>query len=251
LRERWKKFLSLRVDWWFAYTELTADILLGAGYSKKRITCLDNAIDSGAFERELALISEEQLRTLRVEIGAEEGARIGLFCGTLYPDKRLDYMVDAADQVHAALPDFKLVVIGDGPSAGELKAAAASRPWLKWLGVRRGLEKAGYFRLADIAFNPGAVGLHVLDAFCAGIPLATTSDARHGPEVAYLKDGQNGIIADGGPNDYAARIIELWSDPAAYQRICTRAKEGAKLYTLQNMVNRFADGIESCLALPK
>ncbi|MEP6878902.1 MAG: hypothetical protein ABI865_08635 [Nitrosospira sp.] len=110
------------------------------------------------------------------------------------------------------------------------------------------MEKAEYFRLADISFNPGAVGLHVLDAFCAGIPMATTFDARHGPEIAYLKDGQNGILT--WDENYARRIIKLLSDPAEYQRLCLGAREVAKRYTLKNMVDRFVDGIAKCLSLP-
>ena len=107
-------------------------------------------------------------------------------------------MVAAADQIHAEVPDFQLLVIGDGPSANEINAAAASRPWLKCVGARKGREKAAYFRLADIIFNPGAVGLHVNDSFCAGIPMATTFEARHGPEFAYLNNGRNCIVIHGG-----------------------------------------------------
>jgi glycosyltransferase involved in cell wall biosynthesis len=251
LRERWKALLLKRVDWWFAYTEETVGILQKAGYPENRITCLDNSIDNDGFYHDLASISEKRLSDLRAEIGVEDGTKIGLFCGSLYPDKRLDYMVEAADQIHDAFPAFRLIVIGDGPSASEMRAAAVSRSWLKCVGVRKDLEKAEYFRLADISFNPGAVGVHVLDAFFAGIPMATMLDARHGPEIAYLKDGENGIVAHGNPGNYANRIINLLSDPTEYQRLCAGAREGAKRYTLKNMVDRFAAGIERCLALPK
>ena len=146
------------------------------------------------------------------------------------------------------LPDFKLLVIGDGVGASQINAAATSRDWLKYLGVRKGLEKAAYFRLAHVVFNPGACGLHILDAFCAGIPIATTLEARHGPEIAYLKDGQNGIVTRGCPENYANQIISLLSDPTKYRYLCLGAKETALRYTLKNMVNRFASGIEKCLA---
>jgi len=248
LREKWKDFLLSRVDWWFAYTETTVGILKQAGYPEQRITCLDNAIDNEGFERDLASISEERLSLLRSKIGADDTSRIGLFCGSLYADKRLDYMIAAADQIHAELPDFHLVVIGDGPSAGALKLAAQSRPWMVCVGVLKGVEKAAYFRLAHVVFNPGAIGLHVLDAFCAGVPMATTQEARHGPEFAYLEDGQNGIVTSGEAGNYARRIIDLLSNPAEYEHLRAGARKSAKRYTLQNMVNRFANGIDRCLA---
>ena len=99
-------------------------------------------------------------------------------------------------------------------------------------------------------FNPGAVGLHVLDAFCSGIPMATTLEAQHGPEIAYLKDGCNGIIAHGDSDTYARRVISLLTDDAEYDRLRSGAREAAGHYTLQNMVERFVDGMKRCLELP-
>jgi L-malate glycosyltransferase len=248
LREKWKNFLLKHVDWWFAYTEMTVEILRRAGYPEKRITCLENSIDNEGFQNDLSAISPDRLTQLREDLGANTGSRVGLFCGSLYPDKRVDYMMAAADRIHAELPGFRLVVIGDGPSAPDIRAAAETRKWVKYVGVCKGIEKAAYFRLADVVFNPGAVGLHVLDAFCAGLPIATTLDARHGPELAYLKNGHNGIIANGDAKNYSKTIIDLLSDPNEYTRLCTGAREGAKRYTLQNMVNRFVEGIEEAVA---
>ena len=251
LREKWKRMLLNKVDWWFAYTEMTADIVRQAGYPQERITNLDNAIDNEAFARDLASVTTTQLQAIRGDIGLPEGSPVGLFCGSLYVDKRLGYMLDAADIIRKAIPDFHLVVIGDGPNAFEIREALAARPWLHWVGVRKGVDKAAYFRLAKLVFNPGAVGLHVLDSFCAGVPMATTSEARHGPEVAYLQDGHNGLVVSGSAEAYAAAVIGLLSNPATYERVRAQALEDARRYTLEHMIDRFAEGIELCLATPK
>jgi len=251
LLEKWKQFLVGRVDWWFAYTDMTKDILLSDGYLAERITVLDNAIDNDGFVADLSSITDDRLAELRGELGLPEGAQVGLYCGSLYPDKRLDYMVAAADKIQAVLPNFHLLIIGDGPSASEIKEAAVSRPWLHWVGVRKGAEKAAYFRLAQVVFNPGAVGLHVLDAFCAGVPMVTTADAKHGPEIAYLKDGENGLIVQGNDEVYADTIIALLQDPLRYAQLRAGALAGAQRYTLQNMVDSFADGIERCLMMDR
>jgi len=251
LLEKWKQFLVGRVDWWFAYTDMTKDILLADGYPTERITVLDNAIDNDGFVADLASITDARLVELRDELGLPDDAQVGLFCGSLYPDKRLDYMVAAADKIYAALPDFHLLVIGDGPSASEIKEAAASRPWLHWVGVRKGIEKAAYFRLAHVVLNPGLVGLHVLDSFCAGVPMVTTTDARHSPEIAYLKDGENGLVVKGDAGAYADAIIDLLQNPSRYAQLQAGALAGAQRYTLQNMVENFANGIERCLMMDR
>ncbi|MBT9568224.1 MAG: glycosyltransferase family 4 protein [Thiobacillus sp.] len=249
LREKWKQMMLAQVDWWFAYTETTAQIVRRAGYPAERITCLNNAIDNEAFERDLVSVTDAQLQAMRTEIEASEGAPVGLFCGSLYPDKRLDYMIEAADHIHAALPAFRLVVIGDGPSAGEIRAAMETRHWLKWQGVRKGPEKAAWFRLADVVVNPGAVGLHVLDSFCSGTPMITTAESRHGPEVAYLKNGANGLVVQGGPDRYADAVIGLFNERTKLDAVKQAALRDAEHYTLDNMVERFAEGIARCVAM--
>jgi glycosyltransferase involved in cell wall biosynthesis len=251
LLETWKKYLVNRVDWWFAYTEMTRDILLSDGFPAERITVLDNAIDNKSFTTELSSITEARLAELRVELGIENRANVGLFCGSLYPDKRLDYMVMAADRIREVLPDFHLLVIGDGPSAVDIKEAAATRPWLHWLGVRKGVEKAACFRLSHVIFNPGALGLHVLDAFVSGVPLATTLDAKHGPEISYLKDGENGVVVQGGAGAYADVIIRILQEPSFYTHLKSGSLVSAQRYTLQNMVDNFVGGINRCLIMER
>jgi len=251
LRERWKKLLLTKVDWWFAYTQMTVDVVANAGYPPEQITCLNNAIDNENFKAHLAAVADDELAALRWQLNLQAGAPLGLFCGSLYPDKRVSFMVEAADQIRAAIPDFSMVVIGDGTSAEEVKTASASRPWLHWVGVKKGREKAAYFRLASVTVNPGAVGLHVLDSFLAGVPMATTSDAKHGPEVVYLVDGVNGLNVTGGVSEYAQAVIQLLSDTAYFERVRLAAMRSAAQYTLSNMVEKFVAGIERCLSMPK
>lgn len=251
LRERWKRMMLSRVDWWFAYTDMTRDIVRAQGFPNDRITVLDNAIDNESFRRELATVPDDEVATIRSSLGIAERSPVGLFCGSLYVDKRLEFMISAADRIRERIPDFSLVVVGDGPSADDVRAAAISRPWLHCVGVKKGHDKAAYFRLASVVFNPGAVGLHVLDAFCAGVPMATTRDAKHGPEIAYLEDGVNGINTEGEIASYADAVIALLNDKDLYLGIQRAALEAANRYTLNNMVNRFCDGIEACLEAPK
>lgn len=251
LLERWKRLMVGRVDWWFAYTDLTREILLQDNYPGDRISVLNNAIDNEGFQRDLATVPAETIARLRDEIGADDGTRIGLFCGSLWADKRLDFMLAAADRIHEELSGFRLIVIGDGPAASIIGEAARSRPWLKWVGAQRGEAKAAYFRLADVVFNPGAVGLHVLDAFSAGIPMVTTREARHGPEVAYLVHGENALIVSGTAEDYARAVLDLLADDVGYRQICQRAREDATRFSLDNMVSRFVEGIVNCLDMPK
>lgn len=247
VREKWKDFLLTRVDWWFAYTEMTVEILRKASYPTQRITCLENAIDTVGFKADLASWSAADIAVEKTRLGIALNATIGVFCGSLYPDKRLDLLIESADLIRKAVPDFALVVMGDGPSMPQMCDAAASRSWLHLVGVRKGREKAMYFRMADVILNPGAVGLHIVDAFCSGLVMITTRTARHGPEVAYLRDGENGAYGGDTPDTYSHTVLSIIQDTIRLQRMKDAALIDSNRYTLKNMVNRFADGIEAAL----
>ena len=251
VRERWKQILLTKVDWWFAYTQMTVDILSKAGYPQQQVTNLNNAIDNESFKTDLASVTDAELDALRSQLCLQPAAPLGLFCGSLYADKRIDFMVQAADQIRAAVPNFSMVVIGDGPSAADVRLAAQTRPWLHWVGVKKGRDKAAYFKLASLVVNPGAVGLHVLDSFVSGVPMATMADARHGPEVAYLAHGVNGLNVLGGCPEYSRAVIELLSDAAYFERVRQASAVSAEKFTLKNMVENFVNGIERCLSTPK
>lgn len=247
LRERWKQMLLTKVDWWFAYTQMTVDILAKAGYPQQQITCLNNAIDTGAFKRDLAAVPEADLAAARLALGIAPGATVGIFCGSLYPDKKLDFLVEACDRIHQQSPEFHCVVLGDGPSMPILREAAASRPWLHLLGVTKGAQKALYFRMAAFMLNPGLVGLHIVDAFCAGLVMVTTTGARHSPEVCYLRDGINGVMTSDSAPEYAQRVLALINDPATLVQLRAASLADADVYTLEKMVVQFTDGIARCL----
>lgn len=247
LRERWKNFLLRRVDWWFAYTEMTVDILQKAGFPNHRITCLNNAMDTTGFKADLASCSTDDMMTAKLQLSIASDATVGVFCGSLYPDKKLDLLIASADLIRQRMPDFAMIVIGDGPSMPYMREAAATRPWLHLLGVRKGRDKALYYRMADVILNPGAVGLHIVDAFCSGTVMVTTKTARHGPEAAYLRNGENGMLCDNTTEAYSETVISILRDPVRLQSMKAVALADSKRYTLDNMVKHFADGIEAAI----
>ncbi|MFV0257503.1 MAG: glycosyltransferase family 4 protein [Acidimicrobiales bacterium] len=249
--ERFKALFTTRVDWWFAYTGHTERILLEQGMPADRITVLANAIDEETFLADLAAVTDDQLAGCRAEADLAVGAPLGLYCGALYADKKLPLLVGAAERLHEADPSFRLVVIGDGPARPELEALIAHHDWAHWVGAQRGVAKAAWFRLASLLLNPGAVGLHILDAFAAGVPLVTTTDDNHGPEIDYLISGTNGLLVDSDRAEVVGRAaVALLTDRDEYQRIVAAALADAKRYTLGAMVDNFASGIEACLSRP-
>jgi glycosyltransferase involved in cell wall biosynthesis len=75
---------------------------------------------------------------------------IGLYCGGLYSDKRIDFLLTACDKIKAEIPDFECIIIGDGQDSKKVLAATASRTWLHYTGPLFGTERVPYFLLSRV-----------------------------------------------------------------------------------------------------
>ena len=248
LAERFKRLWMSQVDWWFAYTELSADIVASAGVPRDRITVFNNAIDTSGLRQEMAQLDPIRQHHLRQELFSGSN-NIGVYVGGLYAEKRLRFLLDAAEQIRARVPDFQLLVVGGGPEADLVEQAAAKWPWLHYVGPRFGLEKTRLVALARVFLMPGLVGLGVLDAFAYGLPMITTDISYHSPEFAYLRDGENGMVVRSA-NDaagYADDVAVLLLDRARLERLARNAAASAEDYTIEAMAHRFANGVRQAL----
>lgn len=235
-------------DWWFAYTDDAARYVAGQGFDAARITTVHNAIDTRELRAQLAQVSEADRAGALRELGWPADARIAVYCGSLYENKRLDWLMQASDQVHAHHPGFRLLIVGGGPQAGQVEAFAATRDWVRWVGPKFGLDKARMLSLAQMWLNPGLVGLGILDAFCAGLPLLTTDVPVHSPEIEYLEPGRSGLITEPSAAAFAAAIEALLDDPVRLAAMRMAAQEASHRYSIEAMAENFEAGVKQCLA---
>lgn len=248
-KERFKRWTTCRVDWWFAYTQMSADLVTAAGFPEDRVTVLNNAVDTSALQEHSQSISREEIHALRRALGFGPGP-VAVFVGSLYADKRLDFLFAAAEAIRREVPDFQLLLVGDGPQRGEVRAWCEARPWARWVGARFGREKVLHVSLAQVLLNPGLVGLGVLDAFVCGVPMLTTDCGIHSPEIAYLHNGVNGVMTADDRGAYVEACVHLLRDAQALATLRAGCAVSAREYTLANMVRRFTEGVSGCLAAP-
>jgi glycosyltransferase involved in cell wall biosynthesis len=247
--ERWKRFWAPKVDWWFGYTEETKRFITSLGYPEERFTVFNNAVDTGALAAVAEKATPERLAARRSELGLV-GQNICVYVGGLYNEKRVAFLIDALDRIRARVPDFEFVVVGGGVDLGMVQAAAGTRSWLKAVGPRFGEEKAELMSLGKLFLIPGLVGLAVLDAGVLGLPVVTTDFPFHSPEIAYLKDGVNGVIVKPWTDvdSYAGAVVDLLrGDPGHLAEMSRAAKEIGRTYTIDAMAGRFADGVLKAL----
>lgn len=249
-RERVKRMTTLRADWWFACTGLSQRLVLEAGFPADRITRVNNASDSEGLRDQIAALPAERVQALRRKHGLTVG-HTGLFLGSMCRGKGLGLLLRAAQRVQRYDPSFRLLMVGDGPARSQAQTSASDMPYVRWLGALKGEDKAAALAASDFLLLPGAVDVSIVDGFAAGLPLLTTEVLGHGPEIAYLENGRNGIIARARTRPYSQAILDLIRDPERLARWREQAASDGELYTVQAMANRFGQGILDALTRTK
>jgi glycosyltransferase involved in cell wall biosynthesis len=245
-REKIKRRLVTEVDWWFAYTKLSAETVALHGFPQSRITVVENAIDTSELVKALAAVSPYEIQSLRYQLGIGS-EHVAIYCGGMYADKRLDFLIKACVRIRELVVDFEMIFIGDGPEQHKIGNAAAKYPWVHYVGAKFGAERVPYFKIAKAQLMPGLVGLAIIDSFTTGVPLFTTDIPIHSPEIAYLENGVNGVMTGNGVEVYAAAVAEVMTNEELLPKLKVGCSKSAARYTIENMVENFADGIQRCL----
>jgi len=239
-----------RAAWWFAYTASSAALVRRTGFPESRITVLNNTIDVRQLVAARATMNPARCERLRQELGVGEGP-VCLFVGGMYPEKRLGFLVAACDSIRRSRPDFEMVFVGAGPDESIVRGAGESREWLHCVGPEFGDTLVPYFMISTLVLMPGVVGLVIVDSLALEVPLVTTAESFHGPEIDYLESGVNGLMVQAGddPATYGDAVLTLLDQPAEIERLRRGCRATREQYTLEAMVERFSSGVRAALEL--
>ena len=255
LSEKAKTWIGKRGEWYFAYTWKVREGLIHRGYDGSRITDVQNAVAAPT-----ARPSHSEIETIRKEHGLTPDCRVALCCGAMYGaglrrhggremyhDKRLGLAIVAAEEVRRVVPSFVLILAGAGRDEGIAIEAARKHDFIRFVGPIFGSRKAAFFAISRFVVMPGLVGLGLIDAFHHGVPAVVTEYRYHSPEIVYLRDGENGIMAEDSREGLTQAMIRLATDDVLHAKLVTGCKTAAEKITIEEMVSRFTAGILAAL----
>jgi glycosyltransferase involved in cell wall biosynthesis len=246
ISSRIKSILIGKADWWFAYTQSSANELEKHGFPSEKITIVQNSIDATQLTATFDEARDGHRDYLKAKLNIKSN-NIGLFCGGFDKKKEIDFVLAACDSIKLSLTDFHMIFIGHGPAAEKVSSFAATRTWVSYLGKITSDERAQYFHISKCLIMPGALGLVVIDSFALRTPLITSNLATHSPEFDYLENHENSHITSFDINSYTKGVVSTLNNEQYLEKIKLGCDTAAKLYTLPVMVERFANGIEQCL----
>ncbi len=162
--------------------------------------------------------------------------------GRLEREKGFDRLLDAFAPVAHAHPDWRLLVVGEGPQHGPLEAQAAR------LGLAGRVELPGYaddlapvLREASVlAMTSRAEGfpLVLTEAMSQGVPVVAM-DCPRGPGEIVL-DGKNGLLVPDGDVVAMSDALQLMVEDEELRHACgTRALADAGQYSASRVADHW------------
>ena len=245
---RYRIALARSVEACVCYTESIAD-LLRPYVSDARLFVARNTLDTDALFALYDELAAEGRVAVRRRLGLPAEAPILVFIGRLIKTKGTDRLLEVFGALRAKQAAH-LLLIGSGPEQGAMEERVAQQQieGVHFLGAMPAwADSAPYLYAADVMLMPGYLGLAVNHAFAFGVPVVSQQSPDpairfHSPEVAYVKPGENGLLAR--PNDAAAMLEAVEQVLADQGRFSRNAHAYARtVLTLDQMV----DGLEAAI----
>ncbi|WZH52242.1 MAG: glycosyltransferase family 4 protein [Nocardioides alkalitolerans] len=230
----------------FVYTAAGAAHLEQSGVDPDKLSVVRNSTDTKAVVDARGSSSPESARRSVVTWPAD-GERVGLFVGAYDVSKRLPFLFESADLIHAGDPGFRLWVAGDGPERSYVAAQVEQRSrWCRLLPRLSPDDLGAISHLVDVVLMPGRVGLVAADALAMGVPIATTRHDFHAPEVEYL-DESTSLWSDAEPQAYASLVSDYLGDGRRQETVREAARAAVRDISVEAAAQRFARGIDRAL----
>lgn len=210
------------VDVYIALTEVARDLYVRGGLPAGKLVVKPNFLpnDPG--------------------VGAADGG-YALFLGRLVPEKGVLTMLDAWHSLGAQLP---LKIVGDGPLAPQVAAAARETLGVEALGWRSHEEVLKLLQGARLLVFPSewpeTFGLTLIEAYACGVPVVASNFGSAASLVEHGVTGRHFRAGDAG--DLAAQVNWLLDHPGVYAEMRRAARQAyLSRYTAENNVAQLLD----------
>ena len=193
-------------------------------------------------------------REVRAELGIDPAAPVAIQVA------RLDYLKDhltairTAERIRRSLPEFQLLLVGEGPERTKIEAEVAARQLggcVRLLGlrsdVRRLLAAADLFLLTSISEG---IPVTLIEAMGAGLPIVSTAVGGI-PEV--VRPEETGLVAPRSDDEQLARsALRLLADRLLAQSFGQAGRALAQnMFSEDQMHAQYAWLYETMLRLPQ
>ncbi len=172
------------------------------------------------------------------------GTRLRLInVGSLNTNKNQVFLVNVAKILADKGVDFNLKIVGGGQDYDMLNQRIETLELQKNILLCGNVDNVeDYLRESDIYIHSSlseALGLTIIEAMAAGLPVVTL-DGRGNRDL--IVQGKNGyMVYKQNAEQFADRILEIWTDKLKYQEMSAFAQEFARQYDIKPYVDRLLE----------
>ena len=199
----------------------------------KPIYIIPTGIDIAPFKSSNFTLEEKN--KLKESLGIKQEEKIILFLGRVASEKSIDILMDAMPSIFKDHPNYKFLIVGDGPSKKSLEEQA------KKLNIENNVIFTGkvpwnevprYYNLGDVFVNASITetqGLTFIEAMAAEIPVV----AKYAPNLSeFIRNNQNGILVKKN-SDFKKAIVDVIENKKLKETLIKGGNETAKEYSIE------------------
>jgi glycosyltransferase involved in cell wall biosynthesis len=228
--------LVFRRNTFIVISDSTRDDLVRRGVSPERIHVVLCGLDHEHY-RNLALTRFEQPTIVHL--------------GRLRKYKSVEVVLRAMRLIREALPEARLVIIGDGPHRGALEREARRLDLgdsVEFRGFVGQGELVSWLNRAHLLVNPSPKegwGLTVVEGNACGLPVVASD--RPGLRDSVVDRETGFLVPYGDDKAFAAKALEILRDPKLWARMSAAALERVKSLTWDRTAKETLDIVDRVL----
>lgn len=199
----------------------------------KPIYVIPTGIDIAPFKS--SNFTEEERNNLKKSLGIKPNEKIILFLGRVASEKSIDVIMDIMPSIFEEHPDYKFLIVGDGPSKKDLEEQARKLNIDKnviFTGKVPWNEVPKYYNIGDVFVNASITetqGLTFIEAMSAEIPVV----AKYAPNLSeFIHTNKNGILVKKN-SDFKKAIIDVIENENLRKTLIRGGNETAKEYSIE------------------
>lgn len=216
------------------------------GVRASRIRVIPNFVDDVLFETATPSLRDE----MRRELGLRPDQPVVVCVANLRPVKNHRLLLESVAAIRSAFPEVRLVLVGDGPSAGALERQAEEMrltEQVMFLGQRSDawrFHAAGDVSvLASVSEGfPNAL----VEAQALGVPVVAT--AVGGVVEAVLDQRTGLLIPEGDAAAMTGAILSLLRDPGRRRAMGLAAREATRKFSRESVMARMLELYQELMA---
>ncbi len=163
--------------------------------------------------------------------------KILLFVGRMEnQNKHPDRVIKIWRRIYSQFPDWRLIMIGDGPARKEIEIASRDLPRIEFKGFS---DPKDFYKTADILLFTSdyeGFGMVLIESMVFGcVPIAFNSF----PSIGDLIKDERQLVTPFSINEYVDKLSRLMTDKGLLDRLRTEGYSIAQQFTVEDIVDKW------------